>query len=269
VQKNPGEGGLSIVIPTINSARYIDIVLGFYLRHQIPVSVLVDDRSCDETFAIAKSLVSDTRLIRNCGTGMEDMLPSIAEMCPARWILRIDDDELPTLGMMQFVKEAMGHPEIDAYGFPRYQCAISREALLLQAKAVSTSVHQQWRLYQPTRVTFHNTWHTPGFHPERIQTSAPASAILIHLDWAVHTYAERLEKIERYDAHTPGEGTKWRSYYLYEEADLAGQEFAELPLSEFAQTSVDIAQRFPDLCVELENIFVENRVDFPSAADSD
>ena len=63
MQKNPGEGGLSIVIPTINSARYIDIVLGFYLRHQIPVTVLVDNRSCDETFAIAKSLVPDTRLI--------------------------------------------------------------------------------------------------------------------------------------------------------------------------------------------------------------
>jgi hypothetical protein len=261
MQTNRVENGLSIVIPTINSAHYIDIVLAFYQRHQIPVSVLVDDRSCDETFAIAKRLIPDTRLIRNPGDGVEDMLPGIAQMCPAQWILRIDDDELPTLGMMEFVEEVIGHHEIDAYGFPRYQCAISREGSLLQAKGVSTSVHQQWRLFQPTRVTFHNTWHTPAFYPHRRQESAPAPARLIHLDWALHTYAERLQKVERYDAHTPGEGTKWRTYYLYEEADLAEQEFAELPLPEFSQTSVDIAQRFPDLGVDFGMFSARNRSD--------
>jgi hypothetical protein len=35
----------------------------------------------------------------------------------------------------------------------------------------------------------------------------PDDAFLIHLDWAVHNYAERLQKIERYDQHSPEGGT--------------------------------------------------------------
>ena len=259
MQKNPGENGLSIVIPTINSARYIDIVLAFYQRHQIPVSVLVDDRSRDETFAVASRLVPDTRLIRNPGSIVEDLIPLIAQMFATQWILRIDDDELPTLAMMQFVEEAIGHNEVAVFGFLRHQCAISRAAGLLHARGVSTSLHRQWRLFQPTRVTFHNSLHTPGLLADGIYESGPASASLIHLDWAVHTLAERREKLEFYDAHTPGEGTKWRAYYLYEEAGIAEQEFAELSLSEFTQASLAVAERFPDLCVEFENASVHDR----------
>jgi hypothetical protein len=243
------ENDLSIVVPTINSSDYIDIVLGFYRQHQIPVTVFVDDRSSDGTYALIQRLGPDIRLIRNPGNVVEDLLPLIAEMCPTRWILRIDDDELPTLAMMQFVQEVIRCGEIAVYGFPRHQCAISPGAGLLSATQYSPTLHGQWRLFQPAQVTFQNSLHSSGLSYDGKRQAAPEPASLIHLDWAFHSYAERLRKVEFYDAHTPGGGTRWRPFYLYEEADLAEQRFAELALPEFARPRAEIAQRFPDLCV--------------------
>ena len=246
------ESDLSIVVPTINSSGYIDLVLAFYRRHHIPVTVLVDDRSTDETFAIARRLVPGTRLIRNPGNVVEDLLPRIAEAFDTKWILRLDDDELPTLAMMQFVREAIRHGETALYGFPRHQCAISTSGVLLHATRPFPILHWQWRLFQPARVTFQNSLHTSGLNLDGMQKPAPETAGMIHLDWAFHSYAERRRKVEFYDEHTPGGGTQWRAFYLYEEAVAPEQNFAELPLPEFAQVSAEAVQRFPDLCVGLE-----------------
>src|ERR1043165_4776505 len=45
---------LTIVVPTLNSGRYLDIPLSFYEENQIPVTVFVDGRSEDDTLAVAQ-----------------------------------------------------------------------------------------------------------------------------------------------------------------------------------------------------------------------
>ena len=109
------------------------------------------------------------------------------------------------------------------------------------------------RLYQPAKVGFIGGLHTPGvvWKEEVNSVPAPVEASLIHLDWAVHSYEERRLKIERYDAHTPNAGTKWRSYYLYEEQPFSPATFHELRLPEFRQTCREISQRFEELCLPM------------------
>src|SRR3954451_24847047 len=94
---------LTVVIPTRNSARYLHIVLQFYRQHYIPVTVLVDSRTTDGTFAIAEQLCNKVVTINTRGAlVLEDFLGAICEHCETRWVLRIDDDELPSWGKKQF-----------------------------------------------------------------------------------------------------------------------------------------------------------------------
>jgi hypothetical protein len=93
--------------------------------------------------------------------------------------------------------------------------------------------------------------HTPGFQWDGSlkEGHAPSEARMIHLDWALHTYEDRKRKMERYDAHTPEQGTRWRAYYLYEEQSYSRAAFSDLCSPEFQKTSIAISRRFPDLCV--------------------
>jgi glycosyltransferase involved in cell wall biosynthesis len=247
---NEGIPDLTVAIPTINSDRYLDIILKFYRDNGIPTVVFVDDRSNDGTLETARRWGNETISITNGGTFIaEGMVEGLSRHCPTKWVLRIDDDELPTLALVSFVRELIAGGGNAVWGFPRHQCAVSPTGRLLVAPTISSLEHRQWRLYQPDKVHFISGLHTPGFQWREEPAEAPLEAALIHLDWAVHSYEERRHKMERYDAHTPNQGTRWRSFYLYEE-EPGGGPFSELGLPEFQEVGVQIAARFPKLCVE-------------------
>ena len=243
---------MSIIIPTLNSSRYIDIILSFYRRHEVPVIVFVDDRSVDDTLSIVRRCVDDIRLIHNPGTVVEDLVPLMAKACGTKWVLRIDDDELPSLALLRFVEEVVEQDAIAVYGFPRYQCAVSRDGRLMTHREISPIMCRQWRLFQPGQVHFRGSLHSSGLqHENQRDVAAPDLASHVHLDWAVHSSRERAQKLARYDAHTQNEGTKWRDFYLYEEG-VTADAFVELALPEFDETVREIAERLGELCVETE-----------------
>jgi glycosyltransferase involved in cell wall biosynthesis len=245
---------LTIAIPTINSERYLDIVLEFYREHGFPVTVFVDDRSNDNTLAVAERSAAIVVPISNPGRFVaEGLIEQMSEHCRTKWMLRIDDDELPTLAMMKFVEKTISEKRTVVCAFPRNQCAVSRSGRLLNCIGVSPLEHRQWRLYQPTKMNYVRGLHTPGFALDGSleESNAPSEAKMIHLDWAVHTYEERRRKVERYDAHIPNAGTKWRSFYLYEEEPAARQRFTELASPEFDGTCRKINERFERLCVDV------------------
>jgi glycosyltransferase involved in cell wall biosynthesis len=250
---------LSIVVPTINSASYIDVILKYYIDLGIPVYVFVDSKTHDGTFDIAKKYAHAAIMNNSKHAIEEDTMPWVGAMqqfsqgSSAEWILRIDDDELPSEGLISFIADHVDNYEIEVVGFRRFQCAISKNGTLLYSKQVSATGHRQFRLFRPSKVHFVvNAIHSPGYDLSKSKTyNAPDDAFLIHLDWAVHSYAERLQKIERYDQHTPEAGTYWRSFYLYEEANaLHPHSFAPLGASEFSSVGKEIATRFSELCVD-------------------
>lgn len=238
---------LTIAIPTINSERYLDIVLEFYQDHGFPVTVFVHNRSVDNSLAVAKRSAATVVPLRNpCEFVAEGLIEEMSEHCRTKWMLRIDDDELPSLAMMKFVKQAISEESTIVCGFPRNQCAVSESGRLLNCNAISPLEHRQWRLYQPARMTYVHGVHTPGFEVDgnRRESHAPFEASMIHLDWALHSYDERRHKVERYDAHTPNAGTRWRSYYLYEENPSALSSLIELDFPEFRKSCAEISRRF-------------------------
>jgi glycosyltransferase involved in cell wall biosynthesis len=245
---------VTVAIPTINSAQYLDIVLEFYREHGVPITVFVDDRSVDDTLAIARRLASRVIVVRNpAGFIVEGLVEQISRQCQTSWVLRVDDDELPTATMLEFVKRAIAGQAIKTYAFLRHQCIVSLRGKLLASRAISPTDHQQWRLYRPGEMRFIGGLHTPGlvWDGDHQATTAPEEAAMIHLDWILHSYDERRQKVERYDAHTPNEGTRWRSFYLYEENPSSLETLTELDLPEFGRVCREISRRFDKRCVNV------------------
>jgi glycosyltransferase involved in cell wall biosynthesis len=243
---------LTIAIPTLNSGRYLDIILQFYRDNDFPLTVFVDDRSDDNTFAVARRFGATVVSISNPNYFV-GLVERMSNQSRTKWMLRIDDDELPTLAMMEFVRKTIAEARAVAYAFQRYQCAVSTSGRLLNSVEISPVEHRQWRLYQPAKMNYISRGHTPGFECDGSQKEsyAPSETSMIHLDWAVHSYEQRKRKVERYDAQVPNEGTGWRSYYLYEERAMTGEDFVELPLPEFRKPCAEISRRFPDLCLRV------------------
>jgi glycosyltransferase involved in cell wall biosynthesis len=253
---------LSIIVPTINSASYIDVILKYYVDMGIPVYVFVDSQTHDGTFDIAKKY-AHAEIINNSKHTIDGAIQEISRGLSAEWILRIDDDELPSEGLLSFISDHLDNYEIEVVGFRRFQCAVSKYGNVLYSKEHSTELHRQFRLFRPSKVHFVHTIHTPGYDLSKSKTfNAPDDAFLIHLDWAVHSYAERLRKIERYDQHTPEGGTCWRSFILYEEENvLYPHSFARLKAWEFSLVGKEIATRLPELCVKENNSY--SRLEIP------
>ena len=246
-------GELTVAIPTINSARYLDLILAFYRDHRIPVTVFVHDRSHDHTLDVAERWAPKVMTLTDPANFVaEGLIEQMSRNCSTKWMLRIDDDELPSLAMMRFVAKVISEDSSTVYNFQRRQCAVSHSGRLLDCTRISAFDHSQWRLYQPAKMSYVNGLHTPGFKVEGDleQSHAPSEANMIHLDWAVHSYEDRKQKVERYDAHTPNQGTKWRGFYLYEEQSYSPADFSGLALPEFDKPSLAISRRFPELCVK-------------------
>lgn len=136
----PRSGDLTIAIATVNSARYIDIILRYYREHGLAVMLFVDDRSVDDSLAKARELAPEAISTSNPGGFIaEDLIEKMSRACPTKWLLRIDDDKLPSLSMMDFVRNAVRNDTPDVYAFPRQRCAVSRKGALLRHGEVRRS----------------------------------------------------------------------------------------------------------------------------------
>lgn len=239
----------------MNSARYIDLILEYYSSFRIPTIVFVDSKTSDNTIAVAERF---TRVIpiKNPGTTVEEVIQQISCSAGSEFVLRMDDDELPSIGMIEFAKTAVQSGSAAVYGFPRLQCAISIEGSLLEhLDHDAKNSHRQWRLYSPTKVGFTKGIHTPGIDLALSYcVPAPDDAYMIHLDWALHSYEQRKMKVARYDAHKLGAGSYFRYYYLYEDAPGANERFKLCDLPEFKLVARNIGKRFHELCIKRNDL---------------
>ena len=257
---------LTVIVPTINSGAYIDLVLSCYAQELVvPVTVFVDNKSEDDTLNVAMTHADRAVVIRNEHTRVGEIIEAMSRQCTTPWVLRIDDDELPSVAMMDFVRDAIRTDAVDAYCFPRYECAVSPDGNLLRHTSFNPAAHKQWRLYRADRVRYRTTGHTPGFYLEglALADNTPPEAAMIHLDWAVHSIERRKSKIERYDAHTPNDGTKWRFQFLYEEEPCHASRFRRLYLREFDRIAGTLARRFPSLAVDPLSYNLGDTINFP------
>jgi glycosyltransferase involved in cell wall biosynthesis len=244
--RQASDGVIKIIIPTINSAHYIDLILSFYRQIELPVTVFVDSKTTDETAAIAEQHAREVIPFVNPAMRVGEMIEGVSRHCGTRWVLRIDDDELPSMRMLKFVHDIISRGESRVVGFARHQTVFDSNGNAFCSRRHDAVTHRQWRLYQPDKVIFNGRGHTPGFYfdePDRL--IAPTASFMIHLDWVVHSREERLKKLARYDAHTPGHGMAFREFYLADERPDFQEDLRALPGFTFRQIGRRLVERFP------------------------
>ena len=249
--ERPRSDELSIIVPTVRSEKYLDLILDYYENYAVEVVVFVDSKSSERVREIVAQRNFRSINVHNDSTRVGEIIELISHSVSGKWILRIDDDELPSGSLMNFVYEAVRRDEADVYGLIRHQCTVANDGKLLRSNSVSAHSHRQWRLYKRETVIYRTDGHTPGFYLENLNAvPAPDEACLIHLDWALHSYEERRSKVEAYDIHTPGHGEIFRDYYLPEESGESIPNLRRLYLEEFDTLARQIAERkileYPD-----------------------
>ena len=244
--RQTSDGIIKIIIPTINSAHYIDLILSYYQKINLPVTVFVDSKTTDETASIAARYTREVVPFVNPATRVGEMIEGMSRHCRSRWVLRIDDDELPSTRMLEFVRRVIKRDKYSVVGFDRYETVFNLNGEPFCSVKHDPITHRQWRLYQPDKVRFHGRGHTEGFdlNDDR-RLVAPAPSFMIHLNWVVHSPAQRLEKIVRYEVHTPGHGMPFRNYYLADQSPDFHKDLRALSGIEFHQIGSQLVSRFP------------------------
>lgn len=237
---------LTAIIVTKDSAPHIGIVLDHYKRLGIAPRVFVDSKTTDNTFAICNSAGVQTEIVENPVGRVEPLIEKVAHLCDTDWILRFDDDELPSRQMLETAHALVRNPQHAQYAFKLVHGILNARNSLDALRFYETppnGPHFQWRLFDRRATHFTDTIHTPGFFvTDGVHCSD--SDLFVHIQWIVRSYAERQKKIEHYDSQQEGAGTDWLHYYLIEDHAEALASAYPLEHEEFSEVVAALASRF-------------------------
>ena len=96
------------MIPTVNSARWLGHVIDYYRNIDLKVIFAVDTRTSDGTTSLLSAKGSKFVMVRGQHPRVESLIGEIVAKVDAEWILRIDDDELPSPGMLRWADKVIG-----------------------------------------------------------------------------------------------------------------------------------------------------------------
>lgn len=222
---------VSVVILTQNSEGHLPLLLEFVSRHFAEIVIGVDRKSTEQTFTAARRFTEKVFWIDNPGGIVEETIERLVSRCSNDWVLRLDDDELVSLGLVRFIERILPTLDVDAVGIHRKWCRVNLDKGALE---YSTNPHYgydwQWRLFRKSTVGFNTRVHTPGI-AFRTETRAPLDGFIAHLDWVYRDYGYRRDKVARYESISMGMGHA--AYYLYEDDPAYKSFFAPLFTDDF------------------------------------
>jgi hypothetical protein len=200
---------LSLCILTKNSARYLERLLRIGRAFADELVVAVDATSSDATADIARRHAD--KLFRvETPTYAERALAWLNERCAGDWILRLDDDELPSAGLVAALPRLLRDREVTHYWLPRRWVAGPGCGRWLAERPWWPD--WQLRLFRNIR----SLVQVPGgLHTGYVVQGAGryfGGGCIYHLDLVYHSESARREKVARYDACAPGSGLA--HYYL-------------------------------------------------------
>jgi len=227
--------GLEIIVPVCNAERWIGTILEAYDAMGLRPLFILDTRSADRTAEILA--VRRARVLPATGrhARVESLLFTVVPSLRSPWLLRLDDDELPSRALLAWVAGNLHGLPTSVAGFPRQWVrrleaggwATSFCAGASRAAGGTAEEDRQHRLFRRDAVALREDLHTPGFDLPAV-TEAPSGAVIYHFDWLVRCRDERLRKIAAYDRQSPGNGTRFAAYYLPEDHDASLYAFTPL-----------------------------------------
>lgn len=230
-----------LFIPTRDSSRWIATVLDFHLSRGLSPLVVVDARTVDHTRElIASRGFNYLEFTPRCDFPEAGMLQFAAEHANADWILRLDDDELPSHKLIEFVRE-------NGVNSKNQVCFFERRELYWESERVVFSrspgkyplpdypqhLHPMARLYHIDRIIYLEEVHTTGFQELKLYGFAPPEAFIAHLNCLVHDFDQRLNKVIKYEELKPGASWALADEYLPELFDSDFHNSSSEGLSEF------------------------------------
>jgi glycosyltransferase involved in cell wall biosynthesis len=222
---------VSVIILTMNSEEYLPILLEFLADHFSEVIVGVDRKSSEKTFDLARRFTDKAFWIDNPGGIVEHTIEQLVSRCSNDWVLRLDDDELVSLGLVDFLEKHLSTLSVDAVGIHRKWCRVNLKSSCLEYSTNPLYGYDwQWRLFRKASVGFNKNVHTPGIS-FNTETKAPLDGFIVHLDWVYRDFGYRRDKVARYESISEGLGHS--AYYLYELDTAHESFFAPLFVTDF------------------------------------
>ena len=230
---------IAVVIPTVNSARWLGHVIDYYQNIDLKVVFAVDTRTSDKTTSLLSAKGSKYVLVRGKHPRVESLIGEIMAKIDAEWIIRIDDDELPSPGMLRWVDKVIGTRAHATWGFPRVYCRYDvrkRELEYSQFLPIGPLAgrDRQWRLFRRNEVELSDRLHTPGFVAQN-KRPAPDSAILFHFDWVVRSRLMRAQKVKTYEEQDAALARSLAHLSLYETVPRSWHMFTQLSFEPYRQ----------------------------------
>jgi hypothetical protein len=235
---------LEIIVPVCNAERWIGVILSAYQTLGIDPLFILDARSSDQTLNLL--LAGDARIMIASGThpSVESLLYNAIPKLRSPWILRFDDDEIPSPALLDWVRENINTLAAPSACFARQAIWHLPESGWVTGFCEAAcrtiggpeSQDRQHRLFLRRDVVLTEALHTAGF-TLAATVDAPASALIYHIDWLIRSHAQRLRKLENYERQAPGNGLCRAPYYLPE--DYAPDFYDFVPLNDpFAEAIV-------------------------------
>jgi len=222
---------LTLVVPTINSEKWIQHLIEFYQGIGVRPLYAVDSRTTDGTREILAVKGQNWVEVTSEAARVEALLPAILQKIDTPWVLRLDDDELPSPELLRFADATADTAEVPLWGFPRLSLRWDpRRAELAYSRFLAfgpyLDMDRQWRLFRPADVHLDTSLHTPGIASDTLARATPG-AFILHFDWVLRTLAQRRKKVATYEAQAE-KARYYRHYALYEMIPEAWHQFEAL-----------------------------------------
>jgi MMP 1-O-methyltransferase len=197
---------LSVGILAFNSAEYIEPLLRAVRDFADEIVVGVDSSSTDSTEQICRDYADKLFRLEPIGSS-ERALAWLNEQCTGDWIFRLDDDELPSIGLIEALPRLMSDRQYTHYW-------LLRRWIIGHGRSRWIAQHPWWPDWQLR--LFRNIWSIVGFpghlHSEYTVQGAggclsPGSAYpngsIYHLTLVYQSEERRREKLRLYEQISP------------------------------------------------------------------
>jgi hypothetical protein len=238
----PRRASLSVALMTAGPGPRVAALLATVRAIADEILVALDDRA-EPSVRGAISRVADRIVTYPFLEPVDRPLPWLFELCTGEWALFLDDDEIPSLALVDALPSLCRDEDSGHYWIAR-RWLYPTAATYLDDEPWRPDY--QLRLVRRDRrlVRFSDEFHRP------IVAAGPGRFVdepLWHVDPIVQPYERRLEKVRRYERERPGMRIAGRAYNVsvYLPETRADPPLAELPGEERAHVEAVLAAAEP------------------------
>ncbi|MDX6722129.1 MAG: hypothetical protein QOD73_533 [Solirubrobacteraceae bacterium] len=191
---------LSLCVITSGAPEQVRRLLDAWRPHVDEVVLALDERGPHEEIARAVGGLADRLAVLPAMSGMERYLGWAHEKCTGDWILRVDDDELPSRALLEALPSLLAERELTHVWLPRRWVHPSPRDFIAQG-LWERDIQVRLVRNQP------GIWRFTGETHSNIRVEGAgrvADAPLLHLVLLLSSLEQRRAKADRYELQRPG-----------------------------------------------------------------